>query len=120
MHTNSIDILLRANDELLDYHVLLSGHGVRTTLIFQPNHGFASARDVVEAIARNEHPELGFLLKRKSRQTVRQVMTAYQIEETIGHRPDFSDEEARLSTDEKSIKTWRRLNARYSTSVQRR
>jgi hypothetical protein len=93
---------------------MVTGGGTRKTLAFCPPAGSAGAVDVVEAIARNERPEVEFPFGgRNSRLTARQVMKAYKIEDTIGHRPDFSREEARLSTDETSCITWRPLSVHY-------
>jgi hypothetical protein len=86
---------------------MVMGDGTRKSFSFYPTDGFASARDVVEAIAHNERPEVEFPFGGNSRRTTREVMRTYQIEDTIGHRPDFSIEEAKLSTDAASCNKWR-------------
>jgi hypothetical protein len=98
---------------------MVTGDGLRKMLTFHPTAGFAGARDVVEAIARNERPEVEFPFGRNHRRTARQVMRAYQIEDSIGHRPDFSLEETKLSTDETSCHKWRPLSVRYRSERER-
>jgi hypothetical protein len=94
---------------------IITGELVRKTLVFLPVGGFAGARDVVEAIARFERPEVQFPFGKNRKRTARQVMKWYHIEDTIRHRPDFSAEEAKLSTDETSCNAWEPLKVRYGT-----
>jgi hypothetical protein len=94
---------------------IITGELVRKTLVFLPVGGFAGARDVVEAIARFERPKARFPFGRNRTRAARQVMEAYHIEDTIGHRPGFSLEEAKLSTDETSCKAWEPLKVCYLT-----
>ena len=50
---------------------MVMGGGSRKTLAFDPAVGLAGARDVVEAIARNERPEVEFPFGENNRRTTR-------------------------------------------------
>jgi len=74
----------------------------RKTLVFCPPGGYAGTRGMVSAIVMAERPTLKFPFGKDDNLTVREVLRTYNICDTIRHRPDFSSEDAHLSTDEKS------------------